>query len=145
MLTTSTGLQNPADKMCASCNVWERSGSKGGNPYVTVCYHFTLYFAHFSIFWLSFAGFSMFAPVLYWKNIPFHDFLHFFPPRNLWLAQFCHDDTFPLLYPIFPPENFCFSPLLNQFCSSQRAPKHQFCSFFCAAIFFTMILFHCFV
>jgi hypothetical protein len=86
VLTTSIGLQNPADKMCASCNVWERSAAKKGNQYVTVCYHFTLYFAHFSIFWLSFAGFlDVCTSFVLKKTFPFMIFT-IFPPQNLWLA-----------------------------------------------------------
>ena len=80
------------------------------------------------------------------KAFPFMIFSIFSTTKPLVSTSFvAHDDTFPLFSPVFPSENFCFSPFLNQFCSSQRAPKHQFCSFFCAAIFFTMILFHCFV
>ena len=73
MLTTSTGLQNPADKMCASCNVWERSDSKGGNQYVTVCYDFLHSILHiFQYFGYRLLVFSMFAPVFFAaKTFPF--------------------------------------------------------------------------
>ena len=63
------------------------------------------------------------------KNIPFHDFLHFSTTKPLVSTSFvAHDDTFPLFSPVFPPENLCFSPFLNQFCSSECKTAF-FCSF----------------
>ena len=124
MLTTSTGFQNPADKMCASCNVWERSDSKGGNQYVTVCYRFTLYFAHFSICGYRLLVFSI-APVLYWKKtFPFMIFTFFSTKKPL------VSTSFPLFCLIFHQKisvshHFCISFVAPK--APKRAPKHQFC------------------
>jgi hypothetical protein len=110
VLTTSTGFRNPADKMCASCNVWERSDSKGGNQYVTVCYDFLHSILHiFQYFGYRLLVSRCLHQFCTEKTFPFMIFSIFSTTKPLVSTSFvAHDDTFPLFSPVFPPGKSLF-------------------------------------